>query len=306
MSKSLPNIFSFDTSFINNTKKILVIGCGGTGAYTIAFLSRIISTLEEKVELYIADGDVVENKNLSRQHFIFQDLNKNKAEVLAERYSAAFGIEITAINKEIDSVNTLNSLFISRSEIPIIIGCVDNNASRKIIYDHSFNNFRANDSFWIDSGNEENNGQVVLGYKATSYNSRTYSPFNSYRNNYGGVKNSGLFSLPNVFDLYPEMLNGESKLNSELSCAERSISAPQNMMTNITAATIITNYVQKILFKESIKSHAVNFTINNVFTTRLNTIENLVASNETRINDYEQEAFKRYKKENNYVEQQVS
>lgn len=298
MSGVLPNIFSFNTALLPEIKNILVIGCGGTGAYTIAFLSRIISTLNYKVKLYIADGDVVESKNLSRQHFITQDLNRNKAEVLAERYSSAFGIEIIAINKEINSVTDLNFLGATGS---IIIGCVDNNASRKIIHESSFL-FSPKDLFWIDSGNEEKNGQVVVGFCASSYNSRSRSPFNSYASD----KRSGIFSLPNVFDLYPEMLNGEDKLNSELSCAERSMSAPQNMMTNLTAATIITNYTQKILFKEKLNSHATTFTINNVFSTRLNTIENLIATNPTRLNVYENTYFENFKKEKQYVEQQLS
>lgn len=294
--KSLPDIYSLNTSLVSNkVNKILVVGCGGTGAYTIAFLSRIISTITNKtIELYIADGDVVEQKNLLRQHFVAQDINKNKADVLAERYSSAFGITINSIGSEIKSEQDLKSIFGS-FDVPLVIGCVDNNASRKVI--SSFCNDNNRVTFWIDSGNEETNGQVVLGVNCNNYNSNFLSPFYQYS---GLTKNTGLLSLPNVFEIYPEMALDESKFNSDLSCAERSISSPQNMMTNVTAATLITNYAQKILFGEMIKSHAVSFTINNVFSTRLNTIENLLLVDEKRRNANEVNFYKQF--ENKEIE----
>jgi hypothetical protein len=154
----------------------------------------------------------------------------------------------------------------------LIIGCVDNNASRKLIYDNLFNPINNSRKlvFWIDSGNEENNGQVVLGFNAYAMGYNPCCPLLK-----SSLDRTGVFSLPCVMDIYPEMLNIESAFNSDLSCAERAISAPQNMMTNITAATLITNYAQKLIFGLGIKSHATEFTINNVFTTRLNTKENL-------------------------------
>jgi hypothetical protein len=82
--------------------------------------------------------------------------------------------------------------------------------------------------------------------------------------------------------MYPELLDTELKFNSELSCADRAISAPQNMQTNVTAATIIMNYAQKVLTGEEIKSFGVEFSINNVFTTKHNTKENLLKVNPNR------------------------
>lgn len=278
--QSLPEIFEFKSNnIIRDVDSITVLGCGGTGAYTIAFLSRIISTLKNrKIEFTIADGDIVEEKNLQRQHFISSDIGKNKAEVLAERYSSAFGIPINSISEEIKTTTQVKDL-VATGSIPLIIGCVDNNASRKLIYDSLFvteNNSRKL-AFWIDSGNEENSGQVVLGFNAYPMGYNPYCPFSK-----GNNEKVGIFSLPCVMDIYPEMLRIESAFNSDLSCAERAASAPQNMMTNITAATLITNYAQKLIFNLGVKSHATEFTINNVFTTRLNTRENLASVPENR------------------------
>lgn len=281
MSKVLPTIFSLER--YERPRKILVIGCGGTGAFVISHLARLFSTFGEdhSYELLIADGDIVEEKNLLRQHFISQDIGKNKAEVLAERYAAAFGIQISAITEHIEKEKFLISQANYRATL--IIGCVDNNATRKLIHNTFFakdtTHNIGNNLFWIDSGNEESNGQVVCGcalpryvYYGTVINTQIKNP----------RTRAGVFSLPCVTELYPEILSEKSKFNSQLSCAERAASAPQNMMTNVTAATIVTNYAQKIILGMPLNSHAVEFSIKNNFSTRLNTKENLFMVNKSR------------------------
>lgn len=258
---------------------ILVIGCGGTGAYVVSHLSRLISIENEKraplskMRLYLADGDIVEEKNLSRQHFISQDIGMNKAEVLGERYSAVFGIEIGVIPKDIESVKDFGFLSHRSSGSCIIVGCVDNNASRKVIkeyIDSKRNYYYCGGIFWIDSGNEERNGQVVCGF-VPQYSTKYNDPANPRLK----VPVSGVFSLPFITEIYPDVLKSNDKFNSEVSCAERAQSAPQNMQTNVTSATITMNYLNKIIYKERIKSHCVEFSIDNNYSTKLNTPENL-------------------------------
>lgn len=73
--------------------KIIVLGAGGTGGYVIPHLYRLAFARRGHVRIIICDGDIVERKNLVRQNFVEQDIGRNKAQVLAERYSRAFGIE---------------------------------------------------------------------------------------------------------------------------------------------------------------------------------------------------------------------
>jgi molybdopterin/thiamine biosynthesis adenylyltransferase len=268
-------------------ENVLIMGCGGTGAYVAAHLSRFISVLnqktrkEEQISLFLADGDIVEIKNLARQHFVNSDISKNKATVLAERYSNAFGIEICVIPKDIENLEDLAFMGENRKRnkaSDLIVGCVDNNATRKLIYDwfsSTNDHYSYRSRFWIDCGNEERAGQVICGYApsrildcAIQANPKT------------GV--AGEFSLPCVAECYPEIISGERKFNSSLSCAERAISAPQNIQTNVTAATIALNYIQKLLIGEGLKSHGVEFSIDNSFTTKLNTSDNLAVINEQR------------------------
>ena len=270
---TLPRIFELNNyQRVNN---IIIVGCGGTGAYIVAHLSRFISVLKEEkaqdIMLTLADGDSVEIKNLKRQHFVKSDVSKNKALALAERYSGAFGIEINIIPKDIETLDDLDVFdkFGSSSWSNLIIGCVDNNASRKVINSWFLRDDRKS-KFWIDSGNEDRAGQVICGYSQSSTNNYTLK-INPLRANSTLV---GEFSLPSVAEKYPEILE-DSKFNSQLSCADRAISAPQNIQTNITAATLALNYIQKIILGTSLKSFGVEFSIDNSFTTLFNIEENL-------------------------------
>ena len=267
---------------------VFVIGCGGTGAYTISYLARYISALPKRnIKLILADGDKVEEKNLKRQHFISSDIGRNKAEVLAERYSGAFGIEIIVMPEDIENVKKFDVLNKMGLASQLVIGCVDNNASRKIIYDWFINaDNKYIDKFWIDSGNEEISGQVICGYTPNqgSYYDlvKVGGKAKGYYAGKPAVDNVGLFSLPCAMEVYPELMKLEDKFNSKLSCAERAISAPQNIQTNITASTIIMNFAQKVINGDPLKSFGVEFSINNAFTTKHNTLENLSVVNKDR------------------------
>jgi hypothetical protein len=97
-----------------------------------------------------------------------------------------------------------------------------------------------------------------------------------------------MFSLPTVTEVYPEVLkNDEAKFNSQLSCAELAASAPQNMMTNITASSVVLNFAQKILRGKALLAHGVVFSVDNSFRTMLNTPENLAKVNPDRRRHWE-------------------
>ena len=255
-------------------QNILIVGCGGTGAYVAGHLARLVSVLDKAEDkpwrgyrLILADGDKVERKNLERQHFVQRDLDTNKAEALAARYSAAFGMEVVAVPSYLENVHAITVL-----EPQLLIGCVDNNASRRIMGSWVFDIPYAPDRFWIDSGNEENSGQVVCGFSPAQSSARTFDP----------ACEGEAFSLPLVTEVYPALLEAEDKFNSQLSCAELAQSAPQNMMANITAATIVLNFAQKILRGKALRAHGASFSVDNSFRTILNTPENLAKVNPKR------------------------
>ena len=131
---------------LNRPVKITMLGAGGTGGYIAPHLYRLLHTLDRSVEVTIADGDIVEEKNLVRQNFVASDLGRNKAQVLAERYASAFGMEAQYIPDFIESEERLSKLVEPETypswlypekrpeELSILIGAVDNNRSRQLCH----------------------------------------------------------------------------------------------------------------------------------------------------------------------------
>lgn len=214
--------------------KVVMLGAGGTGGHIAPHLYRLLYALDRSVRFIICDGDIVEQKNLVRQNFIPADLGENKAQVLAERYSTVFGMETEYVPAFIEDETQLKALIEPRitysnyyprvpvdKEQVILIGAVDNNRSRqmcnKVFYE-------SEELIYIDSGNSEHTGQVVCG-----------------------IRSGGRTLYKPVGKIYPEVLSDTDKFPTELSCAEASVSAPQAITANITAATAVVDMIYNIL-----------------------------------------------------------
>lgn len=218
--------------------KIVILGAGGTGGYVVPHLYRIAYACGRPVRIIVVDGDVVEDKNLVRQNFASFDVGDNKARLLAERYASAFGIETEFVPDFIENEDELKSLLsvtdwnCSRT-IPILIGAVDNNRTR-VMCNNVFNTM--DDLIYIDSGNGEYTGQVVCGMK----------------------QNGKVFNAP-VARYYPDILMDMEKFPSELSCAERAVSAPQSIAANLFAATAITAMLYYLLVEGELSTPKMTF-----------------------------------------------
>lgn len=249
---------SLDTQY-RTAKHFIVVGAGGNGGYYIPNLARQIS-IQNKLrqleglhphKITIVDADDVEPKNLNRQNFINRDINMGKAFVMADRYGKAFDLEIDFLDEYLTSEDMLKGIINAyRNHIPVIVGCVDNNKTRKFLYD--VYKGRPN-TFYLDAGNEEHAGQVVCGFNTGQ--------------DLKAVKGGGsiqYFDLPSICDLFPEVLEATDKLPTEMSCAERAESAPQNIYTNQTAGNLLLGFTNTILTSKStegkgLKVHAVIF-----------------------------------------------
>ena len=213
--------------------KVVMLGAGGTGGHIAPHLYRLLYALERPVRFIICDGDVVEEKNLVRQNFIPADLGENKAKVLAERYASVFGMETEYVPEFIESEERLRQLLTPQSwrmepygnqavaEQVILIGAVDNNKSRQLCH-HIF--YQAKELIYIDSGNGEHTGQIVCG-----------------------IRSGGRTMYRPIGAVYPDVLKETDKFPTELSCAEASLSAPQSIAANITAATAVVDMIYNIL-----------------------------------------------------------
>jgi PRTRC genetic system ThiF family protein len=231
--------------------------------------------------LTICDGDVVEEKNIRRQNFVSADIGENKAAVLAARYSQAYGMEINCCDQYISSTDHLKQVCFAISGnpyklIPVIVGCVDNNATRALIAQYmEENKAYGNEAYWLDGGNEEFSGQVILGScypRGPGHYNRTNVPIR--------------IATPMVTQVYPEVLEVTDKRPDEMSCDDRAVSFPQCIATNITMATLMLDFCNHFINmpEAGLPSNMVTFDVKRVnFSTTFNTDETCEKARSTPI-----------------------
>lgn len=228
---------------------IVQIGCGGTGSYLVPMISRILGSVPNRnrdLAYTLIDGDIVEQKNTGRQNFIMSDIATNKSQVLSRRYSSAFDVDIDCIPEYlVDNNKNMKSIL---QNAFIIISCVDNHKTRKMISDminipkddKDIQKYGYNDPFiWIDAGNEKDWGHVFV---TGIYGSRTSN-----------------YKLSSILNKHGEISNGEDKHPNELSCAERARSGEQSIGINMQAALTIFNICDIIIKNQSLNYYEVLF-----------------------------------------------
>lgn len=142
-------MYTLDNSFARYDYAVAVVGCGGTGGFVAEGLCRV---LPRRVKLALIDHDRVEERNLIRQNFTRRDLGRFKAESLAERLSCDYERPV--------AYSTLLVQAVGISGFAVVIGCLDNGPARRAIEQRlsAWQPF-----WWIDCGNGENFGQVLIG-----------------------------------------------------------------------------------------------------------------------------------------------
>ena len=161
-----------DSYLLNPQHPVTVnlIGGGGTGSQVLTNLARLDVTLRALghpglfVTLY--DPDIVTEANIGRQLFGYSDLGLNKANCLITRINNFFGNDWKAMPtfypsnmKEAKMEHLAN----------ITITCTDNIKSRidlwnvlKALPQYNYTNYQT-PLYWLDFGNTQTSGQVVLG-----------------------------------------------------------------------------------------------------------------------------------------------
>lgn len=154
-----------DAYLLNPTHPVTVnlAGCGGTGSQVLTALSRINHTLvalgHPGLHVTTFDPDHITEANLGRQLFSASDAGLNKAVVLTARLNRFFSTGWEAVPD-----------FYKNEPANIVITCVDNVKSRMEIADGLLSqpdNDNRHDFekplYWLDFGNTQNAGQVILG-----------------------------------------------------------------------------------------------------------------------------------------------
>lgn len=210
---------------------IVLIGCGGTGSHIAQSLARLAVHCRDSggpaIELVFVDGDRVEAKNVGRQLFSVADIGRNKAQVLAGRFSAVFGLEIAADPEML----TGQRIQMEPGGYSIIVGAVDGAAGRRAIREtlHQFH-------LWIDCGNHESSGQVVVGSAAS-------------KDRLKGALALGICgALPAAPVIYPELLI-DAPERPQQDCAAAMQDNAQSLCVNQAMAAVASQYLYQVVIK---------------------------------------------------------
>ncbi|MCL4488367.1 MAG: ThiF family adenylyltransferase [Chloroflexi bacterium] len=239
------------------TLRLYLIGCGGTGSWLAPHVVRLARFLREthgmNVQATFIDPDVVEPKNIYSQNFCQAEIGAHKAETLALRLGPAWCVEIGVQVARFDSKMVEHQY----GDIGLLIGCVDNAGARKTIADaldhtgHGWNNGAYSSDapplpqlWWLDAGNGENTGQVLLG--STSSPKILRCAFPHYPDSTYCVH------LPAPHLQHPDLLETRpdepktSEAPSNISCAQMVWTGDQSPSINSMVANIAASYLWRM------------------------------------------------------------
>jgi PRTRC genetic system ThiF family protein len=223
---------------------ITVVGAGGTGSYVVQSLARLMAhcraTGGPPISALVLDADVVEHKNVGRQLFSHAEVGRNKAATLVARFNAAFGLQMEALpvmaTAELltGQATPIRNRMRRDDSYHILVGAVDGPAGRSAMADalHSWHY-----DMWIDAGNHEHAGQVVLGTKANRKDLR------------GAFALGGFCSgLPSPALVYPRLIRTQAEQPRQ-DCAAAMEDNRQSLMINEQVATIVGQYLTQIVIQ---------------------------------------------------------
>ncbi|WP_162551246.1 ThiF family adenylyltransferase [Paenibacillus tepidiphilus] len=246
--------------------KFIIIGVGATGSH---FFRGLCQDLRAHLDnpnfmhspefsldkIILIDGDVVERKNIRTQLFTRECITEKKVHSLSERYGDHYGIEVIPYPEYINDHESLHKICMLPDHnyrkifyLPVIIGMVDNNATRVLLHEYFYDE-RVPNLIYIDTG--------VESVRSTQNNDVIHSGFGGQV--VTGFKYMGDVFLDPVGDVYPNVLDASD--SPFPGCGVQSISSPQHSPTNKTAAQYANNIINNLLHTKSIYQHMINFNI---------------------------------------------
>ena len=245
------------TSMVAGPIMYVVVGAGGTGARVIPPLTQM---MRQGDHLAIIDHDIVEDRNLHRQHFTQRDIGMPKAMVLAGRYRKE-GVGMTAFQVQLEVGNVRSccdsvSAAFPRANAVITIGCVDGSAGRRAIaaFQHLVGRAYSHVA-WIDVGNETRSGQVLL--EANHWPCAVVSVS-------GARHATAPLSIPGMSIGMPQLLRPVDGEEDEASCRDRI--DIQTVQVNHMAAAMVLNMVGQLTLQ-------IPFTAAGAFFSTTNTMQ---------------------------------
>lgn len=154
---------------------VFQFGVGGNGSWLVGPLCKFFNSILQRygedtceIKYYIIDDDTVEDRNILRQNFEPHDIGRRKITAMLRRYFHTYN-KLKGIDFRPDTKRKLEKIILGTERypgFPIILGCSDNNKTRRAI----FNLLNKTDKnqllewegvIYLDAGNNLENGQIT-------------------------------------------------------------------------------------------------------------------------------------------------
>ena len=230
-------IHHINPRLLTRAVKVILVGAGGTGSHVLRRLATIHMAMIELghpggLEVLAIDPDTVSKTNIGRQAFYPSDLGQSKAAILVNRCNLMMQTKW----KSEQSRLTDTSRFAINPDI--VIGCVDNRKARAAILE-SIKHCFSDTVYWLDIGNREHDGQVILGEVVKSSN----------KENLGN-------RLPHAADLYPQIIDEKfDETDDTPSCSLAESLERQSLFINDTLANQASNLLWELFRFGQISHH---------------------------------------------------
>jgi len=113
----------------NNHPILTIIGAGGIGSQTVDLLIPALKRINQRCEIIIMDGDIVESTNLGHQKYTESDIGSSKVKCLEAKYSSSKddGVVVRGVAENFRQLNQLK-------DSDLVIICVDRPEPRRLVH----------------------------------------------------------------------------------------------------------------------------------------------------------------------------
>ena len=206
-----------------SNSSVKVIGLGGVGGIVARYAAVFVASFQKTARLVLIDGDKFEPSNASRMLF---GRYGNKATVTYQELKPRFKHSKLTLETVKSYVTPDNVAKLIRPQ-DVVILCVDNHATRKMVDGHCS---RLQNVCLISGGNDgvgkDSTGSVRRG---------------TYGNVQVHLRVKGKDLTTSLATYHQEIENPADKMPHELNCTELIVSKPQILFANLATASAMCN-----------------------------------------------------------------